>query len=199
MRRNPKTWTSPAPPSRSAKRSESRAGAATRRVPLSTRAIEVLTAWMRDREGLPFLFSRSERVLSPQAAQKGFERAVKNCKWKVMRGWHVLRHSFISALASKGVDQRLIDDFVGHQTEEQRRRYRHLLSIDAKGSDSGGVRLASEHSLFQKLGESRQSASNNSCLEVREGQRLACNNVPHGNVIVKVSVVLRQQLHTSPS
>ena len=43
-----------------------------------------------------------------------------------MRGWHVLRHSFISALASKGVDQRLVDDFVGHQTEEQRRRYRHL-------------------------------------------------------------------------
>jgi hypothetical protein len=24
------------------------------------------------------------------------------------------------------VDQRLIDDMVGHQTEEQRRRYRHL-------------------------------------------------------------------------
>ena len=29
-------------------------------------------------------------------------------------------------LASKGIDQRLIDDFVGHMSEEQRRRYRHL-------------------------------------------------------------------------
>jgi hypothetical protein len=29
-------------------------------------------------------------------------------------------------LASKGVDQRIIDDLVGHSTEEQRRRYRHL-------------------------------------------------------------------------
>jgi site-specific recombinase XerD len=38
----------------------------------------------------------------------------------------VLRHSFISALATKGVDQRIIDDLVGRQTEEQRRRYRHL-------------------------------------------------------------------------
>ena len=65
-------------------------------------------------------------MLSPQAIQKGFERAVKKSKWKMMRGWHVLRHSFISALASRGVDQRIIDDFVGHQTEEQRRRYRHL-------------------------------------------------------------------------
>jgi site-specific recombinase XerD len=27
-----------------------------------------------------------------------------------------LRHSFISALASKGVDQRIIDDLVGRQT-----------------------------------------------------------------------------------
>jgi hypothetical protein len=25
-----------------------------------------------------------------------------------------------------GVDQRIIDDIVGHQTDEQRRRYRHL-------------------------------------------------------------------------
>jgi site-specific recombinase XerD len=38
----------------------------------------------------------------------------------------VLRHSFISALASQGVDQRVIDEVVGHQSEEQRKRYRHL-------------------------------------------------------------------------
>jgi site-specific recombinase XerD len=35
----------------------------------------------------------------------------------------MLRHSFISALASKGVDQRVIDEVVGHQSEEQRKRY----------------------------------------------------------------------------
>ena len=44
----------------------------------------------------------------------------------MLKGWHVFRHSFISALASRGVDQRVIDDLVGHSTEEQRRRYRHL-------------------------------------------------------------------------
>ena len=30
------------------------------------------------------------------------------------------------ALASEGVDQRVIDEIVGHQSEEQRKRYRHL-------------------------------------------------------------------------
>ena len=46
--------------------------------------------------------------------------------WAALRGYHLLRHSFISALASEGVDQRVIDEVVGHQSEEQRKRYRHL-------------------------------------------------------------------------
>jgi integrase len=49
-------------------------------------------------------------------------------KETVLRGWHTLRHSFISACASKGVDQRLIDECSGHSTEEQRKRYRHLFA-----------------------------------------------------------------------
>jgi integrase len=44
----------------------------------------------------------------------------------VLLGWHVLRHSFISACASKGIDQRIVDAWVGHATETQRVRYRHL-------------------------------------------------------------------------
>jgi integrase len=55
-----------------------------------------------------------------------FRRMVNAGVWSVLPGLHCLRHSFISACASKGVDQRLIDDWVGHSTEEQRRRYRHL-------------------------------------------------------------------------
>jgi integrase len=55
-----------------------------------------------------------------------FKRTLAGTKWEVLRGFHVLRHSFISACASKGIDQRLIDEWTGHSTEEQRRRYRHL-------------------------------------------------------------------------
>ena len=37
------------------------------------------------------------------------------------------RHSFASNLAAASVDQRIIDEWMGHQTEEQMRtRYRHL-------------------------------------------------------------------------
>ena len=55
----------------------------------------------------------------------------------MIRGWHVFRHSFISACASRGIDQRLIDEWVGHTTEEMRRRYRHLYpSVQRQALDS---------------------------------------------------------------
>jgi integrase len=55
-----------------------------------------------------------------------FRRTVNRGSWSMIPGLHCLRHSFISACASKGLDQRIIDEWVGHQTDEQRRRYRHL-------------------------------------------------------------------------
>ena len=55
-----------------------------------------------------------------------FQRVLTGSRWQVLRGLHTLRHSFISACASKGIDQRLIDEWTGHSTEEQRKRYRHL-------------------------------------------------------------------------
>jgi integrase len=48
-------------------------------------------------------------------------------KWEHIRGFHVFRHSFASNLAAAGVDQRMIDEWMGHQTEAMRKRYRHLL------------------------------------------------------------------------
>jgi integrase len=65
-------------------------------------------------------------TLSPKEAHDHFKRTLAGSKWEVLKGWHVLRHSFISACATKGVDQRMLDDWVGHQTDEQRKRYRHL-------------------------------------------------------------------------
>lgn len=66
-------------------------------------------------------------ALTPDEVQSHFKRTLAGSKWKVVPGWHCFRHSFISVAASKGTDQRLIDEWVGHQTEEQRKRYRHLL------------------------------------------------------------------------
>jgi integrase len=115
-----------------------RGKATTRRVPMSSRLKDAL-------EALPAGNSHLFGTLSVQAAQKGFMRVVgkptegkkteepqssrqarRRTEWSVLKGYHVLRHSFISALANKGVDQRIIDEMVGHQTEAMRRRYRHL-------------------------------------------------------------------------
>ena len=59
-------------------------------------------------------------------AHDHLRRALAGSCWAIMRGWHVLRHSFASNCAAAGVDQRVIDEWMGHQTEEMVRRYRHL-------------------------------------------------------------------------
>jgi len=64
--------------------------------------------------------------LTKDEAHDHFKRTLAGSRWQVVPGWHCLRHSFISACASQGIDQRLIDEWTGHSTEEQRRRYRHL-------------------------------------------------------------------------
>jgi integrase len=55
-----------------------------------------------------------------------FKRTLAGSRWEVVRGLHTLRHSVASGLAAAGVDQRIIDDMLGHVSEEMRRRYRHL-------------------------------------------------------------------------
>jgi integrase len=65
--------------------------------------------------------------LTGSEAHDHFKRTLAGSRWEVMRGWHVLRHSFISCCAAAGGDQRLIDEWVGHTTGEMRRRYRHLI------------------------------------------------------------------------
>ncbi|HEV8072405.1 MAG TPA: tyrosine-type recombinase/integrase [Planctomycetaceae bacterium] len=99
----------------------------TRRVPLTPYLKGALAAWLKKRGNGKTLFcKRSGKGITPREAHHYFRRAIRLCSWSGLKGWHVFRHSFISALASKGVDQRIIDDLVGHQTEQQRRRYRHL-------------------------------------------------------------------------
>jgi integrase len=99
----------------------------TRRVPLTPFLSTVLAEWAKARSaGKTFFCKGDGRAVEAREAHNYFQRALRLSRWDVLRGWHVFRHSFISALASKGVDQRVIDDMVGHSTDEQRRRYRHL-------------------------------------------------------------------------
>jgi integrase len=64
--------------------------------------------------------------ITPDEAHDHLKRTLADSPWSVLRGYHTLRHSFISACASKGIDQRLIQEWVGHLTSEVHKRYSHL-------------------------------------------------------------------------
>jgi integrase len=109
----------------------------TRRVPLSSRLKNAVTEWLKSHPGGQYMFcqgpvsrSKSKRIdpepLTPYQAHGYLKRTLAGSKWEKLKGWHVLRHSFISNCACKAIDQRIIDSFVGHTTEEMRRRYTHL-------------------------------------------------------------------------
>lgn len=108
----------------------------TRRVPMSALLKTTLSDWKRDHPGGRHTFVIAEPAttgdfpsavsLTRDQAHHQFRQVLEGSKWSVIHGWHCLRHSFISNLASHGVDQRFIDEFVGHTTEAMRRRYRHL-------------------------------------------------------------------------
>lgn len=103
----------------------------TREVPLTDALLKTLLPFL-SRSGAIFR-GKSGAPLDQSSCRDYFHFSLRGTRFAVLRGWHVFRHSFISALASAKVDQRVIDDLVGHSTEEQRRRYRHLQS-DAKAA-----------------------------------------------------------------
>lgn len=113
----------------------------TRRLPLSRPLAKVLRPWLKNHPGGPTfchlqkVIERSGKTmdrengpipLTGHEAHHYIKHTLKDSKWEVIPGWHCLRHSFISNCASKGIDQRMIDEWVGHSTEAMRRRYRHL-------------------------------------------------------------------------
>ena len=61
-----------------------------------------------------------------------FNATMAGSKWEMVPGWHCLRHSFASNCAARGVDQRLINAWMGHTTIEIQQRYAHLIPSIAK-------------------------------------------------------------------
>jgi integrase len=110
----------------------------TRRVPISPFLADVLSDWINRHPGGLYTFCQVEDVRRSKTVRRGvlpitrdeahdhFKRTFAGSRWSVLRGWHVFRHSFCSNCAAKGLDQRIINTWVGHQTEDMVRRYRHL-------------------------------------------------------------------------
>jgi integrase len=101
-----------------------------RDVPIHRALADVMTRWFSEHPGGRFAFCRADREeVTWDTATHHLKRALKGSKWEVVRGFHVLRHSFASNLAAAGVDQRKIGRWMGHSTDV-RWRYQHLRPED---------------------------------------------------------------------
>ncbi len=110
----------------------------TRRVPMSPLLHKVMKDWINNHPGGQMTFSMPEYVcfskkdrqlgdpITPDEMHDHFVRTLAGSSWEVLHGWHTLRHSFCSNCAAAGVEQRVINEWVGHQTDDMVRRYRHL-------------------------------------------------------------------------
>lgn len=65
-------------------------------------------------------------ALSPKEIYYFFKESLRGSKWEVIRGLHTLRHSMISICTARGVDQRMIESWVGHMSPDIHRRYVHI-------------------------------------------------------------------------
>lgn len=98
-----------------------------RHVPTSPLLARVMADWLAAHPGGQHVFTLDGGApLTKDMATHYFGRALADSRWARVRGFHVFRHSFASNLARKGVDQREIDEYLGHSTDDMRRRYRHL-------------------------------------------------------------------------
>ena len=125
----------------------------TRSVPLSPFLTEVMTEWLKRHPGGPWTFchhlhvARSKKhreavePLTRNEANSHFEHTFIGSKWEKLRGWHVLRHSFASNCAARGVPQYLINEWMGHSTKEMEQRIPAPASWSAARSHSVSFRV----------------------------------------------------------
>jgi integrase/recombinase XerD len=108
-------------------------GSRPRTIYLSERAIEWLTKYLqtRDDKEKPLFINYSEKKnVSRRLTPRTIERIIK--KYSVTSGIptsttpHVLRHTFATQLLAKGVDLRIIQEFLGHKNISATQIYTHV-------------------------------------------------------------------------
>ena len=114
----------------------------TRFVPMHPELRKVMLSWFESHPGekhtlvLPLRMRGQKphsvrQAVTPDKATKHFKMTLKQSQWKVVSGFHVLRHSFGSNLARTGkVSSEEIGKWMGHTTDEMRELYQHLFPQD---------------------------------------------------------------------
>ncbi len=119
---------------RSRKQSHQRTETA-RRIDLHPELKQKLLEWRRRRSRGQYLICDATTLepIGKDRANRLFWQPLRGTEWCLdsKRNWfkigfHTYRHSFASNLAARGVDQRIIDEFMGHTTQAMTLRYRHL-------------------------------------------------------------------------
>jgi integrase len=102
-----------------------------RSVPMHSKLRAVMQEWIDNNPKGQHTFTLDDRALRPFEAHVAFKRTLRGSKWKVLPGFHVLRHSFGSNLARSGrVNRDTIGQWMGHSTEEMKAHYMHLFPQD---------------------------------------------------------------------
>jgi len=103
-----------------------------RHVPTSPLLAQAMKEWLAHHPGGQRTFcEQADQKLSVNMTNHHFHWALEESDWLgKLAGWHIFRHSFASICARKRVDQRMIDKWMGHQTEAMRKRYQHLFPDD---------------------------------------------------------------------
>jgi integrase len=104
----------------------SRSKRTTRVLPLAPNLREVMTRWLDTQSTTKFTFSDKSDPVTVSESDHHLRQSLSGSRWEKIHGWHLFRHSFISNCAARGIDQRIIDAWSGHQTDEMRKRYTHL-------------------------------------------------------------------------
>lgn len=99
-----------------------------RQVEMHPKLAAILRDWLAVYPGGRLVFCETPNTpLTLTAVSEAWPNTLDQSKrWKRLRGYHVLRHSFASIAAMRDVSDSTIDGWLGHQTEEMRARYRHL-------------------------------------------------------------------------
>lgn len=105
-----------------------------RDVDVASTLADTMKAWFDRHPGGQNAFCHDDGTpLQPTSSNYYLGLTLAHSRWAQIKGWHTFRHSFASNLACRGVDQRIIDAWMGHNTEI-RQRYQHLFPKDRRTS-----------------------------------------------------------------
>lgn len=110
----------------------------TRFVPLNQHLVTIMEQWFDEHPGGKYTIAIAgenslavPQPLTTDTVHTAFKSPLKNSKWSVVRGFHVLRHSFGANLARSGkISSERIGRWMGHSTEDMRELYQHLFPQD---------------------------------------------------------------------